>query len=217
MAALITTLSTVLFSWLITKKTSAAEYRDRLKNEASTAYRHNKSLLIKIEYEIKLIDRIFVDNVCNKDGRGCEHINTLYRIRDALINFKRDCEENLCDWANIIAVEVRETNKMIDLEKELKQLYYKSENYEDDGRLTEVQFEIAAKKEAIEKLKDNFDGSVEIYEMLLDNERKFTNEMDQWIREEVIRKESEKIKEIKSINKGYEKLCGFLKEDASND
>lgn len=206
-SATISFVGTFLFSFLLTKRYSKKTYTEELKDVATTAYRHNKSLLTKIIYEIDLIDRIFSKNTCNGGDKNlCEYTHTLYRMRDSLVGFKRDAEENINDWSNIIPEEINAINEVISTQKKIYDLEYIMSNTEDDIDLDRFRSERI-------KLENNLAIHQHIIEknpmlkIILENDKKLAEEMENYIKTEEDAKASQTMKQSRS----YENMKPFYK------
>lgn len=170
-------IGSVWFSYLLTKKYSKVTYEEQLKEVASTAYRHNKSLLVKIKYEIELIERVFLKNKCqNRDGNSCENMHLIYRIRDSLIGFRRDTEENISDWSNIIAKEINLINAIIETRKESNEIKYKIADTEETTDLEVLHCQLEQMEEKLNESEEELNKSP-IFKMILEKELSQEDEM----------------------------------------
>lgn len=197
--AILSIIGSMAFSYFITKRFSKRDYEAKLKEEASTAYRHNKNLLLKIIYEINLIDTIFSQNICVNKNEKCAHIQTLYRLRDSLIHCKRDAEENINDWSNIIAEEITTINEVVSCRKRKTELLFLRTDTEDGcesevKRISEELDEVELKLIELEKKLDD----KPIYKIILKNEIDAAEEMEDWIQKEKNDLQSKKLKEEQS-------------------
>lgn len=197
-AAIFSLIGSSAFSYLLTKRYSKITYEDELRKVAITAYRHNKNLLTKIKYEIDIIDRIFSQNVCDNNhlGNSCEYTHTLYRMRDSLIGFKRDTEENINDWSDIIPKEIDAINTVSDTQKKINLLAYDRADMEDEIDEELLEKENAELKERLNKHQKILDANPRL-KIILENENKLSEEMEDLITREI---DARKSKSMKSPN-----------------
>lgn len=169
---------TFVFSWLFAKYSCNLEAKRENKRFATVAYRHNKSLLTKIDYNICLIDSLIENKTnCRKESFSCEQRENLFRIRDAMISFKRDSQENLADWTSQIADEIDLMNECIKKYDDYKNALEDSQDENNDvGEANPEEVRIEYKK-LREKLPKEF-------RIILDNEIKLTDEMDAYLNKE---------------------------------
>lgn len=146
------TLSTLVFSWLITKNTTAQQKDAELKQIAGRAYRRNRSLVMKLDYVIGVIEDLYSFNNCNS-AEVCQHRRELLRIRDSVVLLGSDATENMGDWQAFFAEEMGSINKLLDLNEKIKQesgIFQDEENRDNErNRLKELQKEYDKLKETL--------------------------------------------------------------------
>lgn len=183
------------FSYLLTKKFSTKTYRNDLKQRASTAYRHNRNLSMKIEYEIGLIDYVLSEY----DRGGAEgYRRTLYRIRDSLIGFKLDTEGNINDWTDIIAEEIKTMNDITQMENEIIDIRIQRQEEDSNNQQEKDSDNQRAlklrEKELEKKLKEYKDTLGPVFQIILKNEDGLLRDLDIWLDMEIEKVDLEKVK-----------------------
>lgn len=169
---------TFIFSWITVKFSCIYQYEKENKKYATTAYRHNRNLITKIDYNIKVLDCIIKKKTqCGKSDGICQSRENLFRLRDSLISFKKDAKENLGDWSNLIAEDISQMSKTRKKYDDYKVITDKSQD--DDYEISADKVDDAKKE--YEKAYNELDPE---FRIIFDEEIKISDEMDTYVAEE---------------------------------
>lgn len=195
---LLSTAGSFLGSYILSKKFSKITYEEKLKEQATTAYRHNKSLLSKLEYQIQLIEDVFVLENCKREGENCRYLNILYRIRDSLIAYKQDMVENISDWSVIIPEETLAIDQIVKQSKRIKALRFKRENEDlNIEEATRIDEEIIKVEKILEEQRKILSDKP-TFELIVSDQESLSTELNERVRKE------KRMKQVRKIqNKNY--------------
>ncbi|WP_129599401.1 hypothetical protein [Anaerophilus nitritogenes] len=108
-----------IFAWLLTKKSSEAEFKRRQKESAIRSYRHIGKIKDQATYSISQVGDMIGDNL--KNDQSVELNAALVRIRDALVYIRGGIEVSIDDWGDLIddVIQKRESEKAKELKKDV--------------------------------------------------------------------------------------------------
>lgn len=170
---------TFIFTWISAKFSCIYQYEKENKKYATTAYRHNRNLITKIDYFIKVIDNIIRNRTqCGGSGNICQNKENLFRLRDSLISFKEDAQENLGDWTNLIASDI---SKMEKARKEYEKYKIVQDSSQDEDNPVE--------EDSIQNARNAYESAYNDltpeFRIIFDNEIKIADEMNTYVEEEM--------------------------------
>lgn len=118
---ILTFLSTMAFSWILTKYSAKNDYENKQKELASLSYKHSVGIKNKLEYTKNEIERYMKEmERCDGNEDGCKLKSKFENTKSQIIYVYQDAIDNLNDWASSISEEIKIFDELKDLDNKIE-------------------------------------------------------------------------------------------------
>lgn len=118
-------ISTMAFSWFMTKYSVANEYEQKNKELAALSYQHSVGIKDKLEFTKREVENYMRDlKYCPhyEQITECKMKSKLENIKGQIIYAHQDAIDNINDWANAISEEIKIYDEITIVERKIEEL-----------------------------------------------------------------------------------------------
>ena len=150
-------LSTMAFSWIITKYSVKNDYENKQKEVSSLSYKHSTVIKNKLELTLSDLNKYINESFQCSSGESCELKMKLENIKSQISYSYQDSIDNQNDWAVNISEELALYEDIVKLERKIEEkedeLNFKTTNGEN---INNIKYDI----KKLEKEKKNIENSI---------------------------------------------------------
>ena len=150
-------LSTMAFSWIITKYSVKNDYENKQKEVSALSYKHSTGIKNKLELTLSDLNKYINESFQCSSGESCELKMKLENIKSQISYSYQDSIDNQNDWAVNISEELALYEDIVKLERKIEEkedeLNFKTTNGEN---INNIKYDI----KKLEKEKKNIENSI---------------------------------------------------------